>query len=58
MGHVNAPVEVGTGLNAELICRGNIYLNGGFIEMKTGEMMKQLTVSDCTILKARWTSPA
>ena len=40
-------------VNAELIRKENIYRNGCFIGMKTGEMMKQLTVSDCTILNAR-----
>jgi lipopolysaccharide transport system ATP-binding protein len=38
---VNALLEVGTGFNAELSGRENIYLNGSFLGMKTSEIRQK-----------------
>jgi lipopolysaccharide transport system ATP-binding protein len=38
---VNALLEVGTGFNAELSGRENIYLNGSFLGMKTNEIRQR-----------------
>lgn len=39
--HVNSLLEVGTGFNAELSGRDNIYLNGSFLGMKMSEIRRK-----------------